>query len=155
MLYLLFNLGKNRFAIEATRVVEILPLVELIKVPHTAADVPGYFNYRGTLVPVIDLCQLIDGKAAAKRFSTRIILVQFSGVDGQNRTAGLMAEQATTTIKKDPSEFAPPGIAMDNVPCLGPVATDGQGFIQLIDPEKLLIERASELLTFLPEGTSS
>ncbi len=151
MLYLLFELGKNRFAIEAQRVVEVLPLLQLSKVPHAPNGVAGFFNYRGTMVPVIDLCELLAGKSASNRFSTRIILISFVGAEGKNCLAGLIAEHVTKTVQKESTEFVQSGIMTKDAPYLGPVTPDGKDFIQLIDPERLLRERAHTLLSCLPE----
>lgn len=150
MLYLLFELGENRFAVEAIRVVEVLPLLEISPMPHAPRGVPGFFNYRGTLVPVLDLVQLITPQPAEHRLSTRIILINFTDQTGTARFAGFIAEQATTTVQKDPADFVQSGIATKNLPFLGPVAVDEKGFIHLVDPTKLLSEHAQELLTFLP-----
>ena len=151
MLYLLFELGENRFAIEATRVVEVLPLVQISKMPHAPVGVAGFFNFRGTLIPVIDLAQLITPRPAEKRLSTRIILVSFVDQAGVTRFAGLIAEQATTTMQRDCTDFVQSGIATKSLSFMGPVAMDNKGFIHLIDPEKLLNDRAHDLLAFLPK----
>ncbi len=151
MLYLLFELGANRFAIEATQVVEMLPLVQISKMPHAPVGIAGFFNYRGTLVPVIDLTQLLTSQPAQHRLSTRIILVSFVDQSGISRFAGLIAEQATTTIQRECMDFVQSGISTKSLSFIGPVAIDGKGFIHLIDPGKLLMERAHDLLAYLPK----
>ena len=64
MLFLVFQLGKDRYALEARRVVEVVPLLGLKKVPQAPKAVAGIFNYRGRPVPAIDLCQLALGQPA-------------------------------------------------------------------------------------------
>jgi len=59
MLFLTFQLGAERYALDASRVVEVLPLVELRKIPNAPHGVAGIFNYRGQPVPVADLSDLI------------------------------------------------------------------------------------------------
>jgi chemotaxis-related protein WspB len=152
MLCLLFQLGKGRFAVDATHVVEVLPLVRINPMPHAPNGVAGFFNYRTRIVPVIDLCQLVAGKPAGQHLSTRIILVDFQDATGTKHLAGLIAEQATTTIRKERTEFVEPGISTKDASYLGPVAPDGKDFIQLIDPGQWLAERAKDLLAFLPQG---
>ena len=75
MLMLLFHLENERYALESTQIIEVVPLIELKKQPHAPNYVSGVFNYRGQIVPVIDLCQLIQGKSCHTHLSTRIILV--------------------------------------------------------------------------------
>ncbi len=151
MLYLVFEVGENRLALPAARVAEVLPSLRLESVPRAPVGMAGFFNYRGAFVPVIDLCQLISGKPAGKHLSTRIILIKFSDCNGISRLAGLLAEQVTNTVRKDPAAFSETGVTTGETPFLGLVATDGKGVIHLIIPEKLLLERAADMLAFLPE----
>ena len=39
MLYLLFELGKDRYALEAGQVMEVLPLLEFKRIPHAIKGV--------------------------------------------------------------------------------------------------------------------
>ena len=58
MLFLLFQIGKDRYALEASRVVEVVPLLALKELPQAPKGVAGLFNYRGALVPAVDLSEL-------------------------------------------------------------------------------------------------
>ncbi len=59
MLTLLFNLGKDSFAVDSARVVEVIPSINLKKLAQAPVHVAGVFDYRGKIVPVVDLCRLI------------------------------------------------------------------------------------------------
>ena len=65
----------------------------------------GLFNYRGAPVPVIDLSQLTLGRPAARRLSTRIVLVHYPDESGGTHLLGLIAERATQTVRHEPSDF--------------------------------------------------
>ncbi|MBW8811724.1 MAG: chemotaxis protein CheW [Lysobacter sp.] len=65
MLLLVFHLDRDRYAIEAAQVVSVLPLVQIKTIPQAPAAVAGLFDYRGELVPAIDLCRLALGRAEA------------------------------------------------------------------------------------------
>jgi chemotaxis-related protein WspB len=75
MLLLTFTAGTNRFAVDVTRVVEVVPRVELRKIAHAPAHLVGLLGYRGNIVPVFDLGLLLDAAPCRDRLSTRIILV--------------------------------------------------------------------------------
>ena len=77
MLMLLFHLGDSQYAIPATEVVEVTPRVALEVITRTPDYVAGLFNYRGRHVPVIDLCQVLQGCCCRNSFTTRTILVKF------------------------------------------------------------------------------
>src|SRR5262249_24703680 len=95
MLFLLFQLGTDRYALEASRVVEVVPLLEMKRLPSAPKGVAGLFNYRGHPVPAVDLRELSLGEPARERMSTPIIVVKCPGADGAEQLLGLIAEQAT------------------------------------------------------------
>jgi chemotaxis-related protein WspB len=168
MLMLLFYVGDDRYAIESSRVVEVIPRVAL-KTLHGAPEyIPGLFNYRSQLVPVIDLHHLIRGNPCRPHLSTRIILVNYQRHDSPegdflsfaerdshaavapdytnarltptSQILGLMAERVTETLNKSETEFVAPGIQVDAAPYLGEMITDEQGMIQFVRVEYLLPE---------------
>src|SRR5262249_42483197 len=116
MLFLLFQLGGDRYALEAALVEEVLPLVELKRVPQSPPGVAGVFSYRGKPSPVIDLSELILGQPAEARLNTRIVLVNYPTSDGSTQLFGLMVERATETIRREPSDFTQTGVAVANAP---------------------------------------
>lgn len=146
MLFVLFHLGKERYALEAQRVVEIVPLLALKKIPQSPRGVAGLFLYRGRPVPALDLCELTLGRPAAEHFSTRIIIINYSPAQGEEQFVGLIAERATETLRREPQEFVESGVRLTNSPFLGPMLKDAQGVVQLINPERLLQQHASAQL---------
>src|SRR4249920_4479 len=94
MLFVLFQVGKDRYALAASEIIEVLPLVELRGVPCAPPPVAGLFNYHGTPVPVIDMTQCMANQSARRWLSTRIILVKYAAREDEIRTLGLMAERA-------------------------------------------------------------
>ena len=79
MLCLLFQIGDERYALEAKHAVEVIPFLNLRRIPGTPRGVAGIFNYRGRPVPAVDLCELTLGQPARERLSTRIIVVSYAG----------------------------------------------------------------------------
>ena len=58
------------------------------KVDHVPSYVVGIFNYRGRLVPMIDLCRLLNGTDCRPRLSTRVMMVHHTTPDGKNYPSG-------------------------------------------------------------------
>lgn len=146
MLFLLFQLGKDCYALDAGQVVEVLPLVDLKRLPHAPPGVAGIFNCRGMPVPVIDLNDFTLGQPARKRLSTRIILVNYTGEEGAKHLLGLIAERATETLQRKPEDFTASGITSNAAPYLGPVTVDTRGLIQWIEVSRLLPTSVRDLL---------
>jgi chemotaxis-related protein WspB len=148
MLFLLFQIGNDRYALEARQAVEVLPFVALKKIPQAPRGVAGIFNYRGRPVPALDLTELTFGRPSRQRLSTRIILVQYEHSDrpGKPRLLGLIAEQATSMMRREERDFVDPGVRSNAAPYLGPVIMDDKGVIQLLRAQHLLAESVRDLL---------
>jgi len=138
MLFLLFQLGNDHYALDAGQIVAVLPLVDIKKIPQAPLGTAGIFNYRGTPVPVIDLNELTIGQPAQLRLSTRLILVNYPDENDVPRLLGLIAEKATETLRSEAANFTPAGVSDDKTPYLGPVITDPRGLIQWIKVKQLL-----------------
>lgn len=155
MLFLLFHLGPDRYALQASHVIEVVPLVTLKSLPHAPAGVAGMFNYRGQLVPAVDLSQLTLGVPAAQCLSTRIIVVNYTGAGGTDRLLGLIAEKATETLRTDVRNFVAHGLKLRSAPYLGPVMLDPQGPIQWLDEKQLVSGPISRFLSANAESFDS
>lgn len=146
MLFLLFQIGDERYALDASHVVEVLPLLELKRLPQSPAGLAGLFNYRGRPVPAIDLCALTLGHPASECLSTRLILVNCQDESGASHLVGLIAEKATGMLRREAKDFVDPGLKLGQAPYLGPVLMDNQGTIQWLDEQRLLSAPVRQLL---------
>jgi chemotaxis-related protein WspB len=138
MMYILFSIGKERYALDSRHVVEVVPRVELWQVPKAPAYVIGVLRYRGQLVPVVDLCQLMQSQPCPVRLSTRILLVHYPGDTGTPHLIGLMAERVTDTFTSHDVTFTPTGMTTEEAPYLGDMAMDAHGMISRLRVECLL-----------------
>jgi chemotaxis-related protein WspB len=146
MLFLLFQLGNDRYALDASRVVEVVPLLEMKQLPQAPKGVAGIFNYRGRPVPAVDLSALTLGRPAGERFSTRIIIVNYPDDTGTHRLLGLIAEHATETLRKDPKDFVDSGVKLGQAPYLGPILMQDPSPVQWIYEQRLLPEPVRDVL---------
>ena len=146
-LFLLFRIGAERYALEATAVAEVLPRLVLKPIAHAPHWVAGVFAHRGAVVPVIDLSALTFGHAAQSRTSTRLVLVHYRAhAERAPQWLGLILEQATDTLRCAPAEFKHYGLDNRQAPYLGPVREDELGLLQWIRVEDLLSDAVRELL---------
>ena len=146
MLFLVFQIGTERYALEASRIVEVVPLLAVKTIPGAPQGFAGIINYRGRPVAAIDLRQLTSGEPASEWLSTRIIIVKYSDDRGGEHLVGLIAEQATQMLRKDPGEFADTGLRYAGAPYLGPILLDEAGAIQWIKSEQLLSDSFRQLI---------
>ncbi|WP_372821416.1 chemotaxis protein CheW [Pseudomonas parafulva] len=142
VLYLLFHIGEQRFALDVREVIEVLPLRPLKPIAQAPVWVAGILGHRGALVPVIDLSSLTFGAPAPQRTSTRLVLVRYDN----GLQLGLVLEQATNTLRCQPDEFQPYGLDNSEARYLGPVRQDAQGLLQRIQVDDLLSDAVRLLL---------
>jgi purine-binding chemotaxis protein CheW len=74
--HLIFSLGKEEFAVPVAKVKEIIGMLEVTPVPHTAEYVRGVINLRGKVVPVIDLRLKLGVPSVEYDERTCIVVVQ-------------------------------------------------------------------------------
>ena len=60
---------------------------------------------------------------------------------------GLLAERATSILRRDADDFTRTGLQVPDAPFLGPVTTDAEGFIHRVSLEGLLPGAVRTLLT--------
>lgn len=145
MLLLTFEVGSERFATAASDIWEVVPVVELKRIPLAQAWAAGVFDYRGRMTPVVDLCRIFHGQPCEARMSTRIMMVGHGRGD-QVRPLGLMAERITRMVSLDRCAFQDAGVAVDEAPYLGGVCNHQGSMLQLVDARRLLPVQVGEQL---------
>jgi len=138
MLFLVLQLGEERYAIEAGDIVEIVPFLRLRALPQAPPYAAGVFDYRGELVPVIDLQALVRGEPSRPLMTTRIVVVRHVDEQDREHHLGLLTEDVVETLRRNPDEFEPAGIEVGETPYLGPITRDAGGLVQRIRVEHLL-----------------
>lgn len=147
MLMLILSAGEDRYALDATQVVEVVPSVELRTIPHAPACVSGLLSYRGLMVPIIDVCRLLVERAASPSFSSRIALVSYPATDGAEHTLGLRAERVTDAVRVREEDLVPSNIGVQAAPYLGAMFThDELGVVQCLRLDRLLPDELRESL---------
>jgi chemotaxis-related protein WspB len=136
MLFLLFHAGDDRYAVDASQAVEVLPLLQWNRVPHTRPELAGMFNYRGAPLPLIDLTELITNKPSRAWMNTRIIVTKLKESNTGATLVGLLAERVTATLRL-PGDAFRSAFGGDQAGYLGPVAIQQSGIIQTIDVDSL------------------
>src|SRR5262249_28195932 len=140
MLLLVFRVAGASYAVEARRVLEVVPRVELRVLPHAPRALAGLLRYRGQMVPVIDLGVLLGAGPSAALLSTRIILVDDPTAPDGARRAGLIAEHVSEVRPIDDGQIVPPAPVMGENPYLGPIVSTEAGLVPLIAIDRIVTE---------------
>jgi chemotaxis-related protein WspB len=140
MLLLVFRVADDDYAVEAGRVVEVVPRVALRSLPHAPDALAGVFRYRGRVVPVIDLGLLLGHVPCAPRLSTRIILVDDRMPSQGEARVGLIAEHVIDVRRVADDRVISPSTLLGPNPFLGPIVSADSGLIPMIAVERILAE---------------
>lgn len=139
MLAVIFHLGEQRFALDAERVEMVVPALPLSPVPGAPPSVAGRFEYRGCVVPVINLAQHIEQRTMAAGLSSRYLLVPYPLPDGSETLLGLWAERVTETREIPDEALVDGGVSPPDSPYLGHVfRAEGGEIIQCVETGDLL-----------------
>lgn len=139
MIFLVFEMDGNPFALAADRIHRIIPFVSTRKLPRAPEAVTGLLEYRGASVPVLDLSVLMGFGMSPANLSTRTILAHYRDPKSSKPRGllGLVAPAAIEIIKISPSALTSKGIDIRDAPYLGAIAsTEGQ-FIQTLDLDRM------------------
>lgn len=90
MLALTFQIGSERLALDVRQIVEVIPSVPLQSIAGSPPWLSGTCLFRGRVVPVVDLHQLVGVGVCPRQLSTRIILVRIA-MQEEERVMGLLA----------------------------------------------------------------
>lgn len=146
MLLLLFYLDDDCYALDAREIDAVIPMLKAKRLPGAPSAVAGVIDYRGAVVPVVDLAALALGRPSVTRMSTRIVLVNYRRDESKGRLLGVMVERATETMRCDPSAFQDSGVANPNARYLGPVVGGPRGLVQWVTIDALLTPELNMLL---------
>jgi purine-binding chemotaxis protein CheW len=104
--FLTFKLGDEVFALDISRVREVLEHPRITKVPGTPEFMRGVINLRGRVVPVIDIKLKFDMGKTEKTIDTCIIIVEIK-IDDEITVLGAMADSVREVIDLESSEIEP------------------------------------------------
>jgi purine-binding chemotaxis protein CheW len=108
--YLTYKLGDEVFALDITKVREVLDFTTITKVPRTPEFMRGVINLRGSVVPVVDLRLKFGMSRTDKTVNTCIIITEVT-VDGDTTVLGALADSVQEVIVLEPGGIsAPPKI---------------------------------------------
>jgi purine-binding chemotaxis protein CheW len=104
--YLSFILGEEVFALDISKVREVLDYTSITKVPQTPAFMRGVINLRGGVVPVVDMRLKFGMSETQRTVNTCIIIVEVD-VDGEMTVLGALADAVKEVFELDPTQIEP------------------------------------------------
>jgi len=103
--FLTFKLGDEVFALDITKVREVLDFTTVTKMPRTPEFMRGVINLRGSVVPVIDLRLKFGMTKTESSVNTCIIITEVT-VDGDTTILGALADSVQEVLDLEPGSIA-------------------------------------------------
>ncbi|HEX8794358.1 MAG TPA: chemotaxis protein CheW [Polyangiaceae bacterium] len=129
-----FVVGEVEYAVEIARVKEIANPLDVVSLPHPPPAVIGVADYRGEVVPVVDLRERFGLPSAPATRKTKWIVIDVNG-----RLVALVVDAVTEV-------FGSAGVGLRPAPPLGKgddlrgiagVTGHGEGLVFVLDPGRL------------------
>ncbi len=138
-IYLTFSLGKEKLALDANKVVEILDVPIITPIPGSDKLLAGVINIRGSILPVVDtrLKFNIDTSKLDEKITT--VMVVDVNVDGEEMSVGAIVDSVTDIIEIADEDINS-AVSLDlpfNPAFLKGVAKVKDSFIQLMNSDKV------------------
>jgi purine-binding chemotaxis protein CheW len=136
--YLTFKLNNEVFALDITKVREVLDFTTITRVPRTPEFMRGVINLRGSVVPVVDLRLKFGMTKTEKTVNTCIIITEVE-LEGETTILGALADSVQEVIDLMPDHIEPaPKIGTHlNTEFIKGMGKQNERFIIILDINKV------------------
>lgn len=145
--YLSFTLEDETFAIDISKVREVLDFTTVTKVPQTPDFMRGVINLRGGVVPVVDLRLKFGMTETESSVNTCIIIAEVT-VEGERAVLGALADSVQEVFDMMPDDVEPaPKIGTQlNTEFLAGMGKKNDDFILLLDIDQVFSAEEIEIV---------
>lgn len=137
--YLTFTIGGEYFALNVSKVVNILEMQQVTKVPKSPEFMPGIINLRGEVLPVVDTNKKL-GFGDTEITTNTCILVIDSKNDEQKLRFGALVDSVQEVLEiGDDTILSSPSIGESyKTDLIAGVVQQNDRFIMILDINKIL-----------------
>ncbi len=138
-----FSVAGEEFGVDIFKVLEIIRIMEITKVPNSPAFVDGVINLRGKVIPVIDLRKRFGMFPKEHDHNTRIIVFEI-----RKTIVGFIVDSVSEVLRIKASTVEPPppvigGLDSEYISGVGKLE---EKLLLLLDLNKLLTLHETEML---------
>lgn len=140
--FVVFRLDSEEFGIDIMSVKEIIPYEDSTKIPNSPEFVEGVINYRGNVIPIINLNKRFKLKNQEITGETRIIVINI-----EDKEIGFVVDEASQTLRLEGDQIDPtPDIIsdVDRRYIKGVGKVDEKRLLILLDLKKVLSDKEIE-----------
>jgi purine-binding chemotaxis protein CheW len=149
--YLSFQLGDEMFAADVSKVLEILEMRTITKVPRSPSYMRGVINLRGSVLPVLDTRIKFGLETREDTVDTCIVVLSVM-MEGEPLTLGALVDSVQEVLELSESDIgAPPTIGSKfNPEYLYGMVKMNERFIMVLNVDKVF---SADELAYVAEKT--
>jgi purine-binding chemotaxis protein CheW len=144
--YLVFTLADKTFALPLTEVHRVVHATAITKLPKAPELVQGVVNYKGNVLPVLDMSKRFHLPVGELDLDRHFILVHLSA-----KTFILIADSITGVIRREKECVVEPDSIFPGVQLLVGVIKSDDGLVLIPDLENLLTNEEERILSNVVE----
>ena len=144
--YLSFVLAQERYALLVSKIVEILEVPAITKVPKTPDYMLGVMNLRGSILPIVDLHVKL-GMPTEKQTINSCIVVMKIMIDGTQTLVGILVDAVheVIPISEEQISEAPTLAGKLNKAFLTGMAKIDDNFLMILDIDAIMNTEDTQL----------
>lgn len=145
--YLTFTLDDEVFALEISKVREVLDFSDVTRVPQMPDFMCGVINLRGSVVPVVDMRCKFGIEQTESTVNTCIIIVEVV-MDGEASVLGALVDSVKEVLDLEPNQIEPPpkiGTKL-NTDFIRGMGKHNEQFIIILDINRVFLADELQLL---------
>lgn len=145
--YLTFRLAEELFATNVNKVLEILEIPKITKVPHSPVFMRGVINLRGSVLPVIDARAKFGMNETQDTVNSCIMVLEVNTQD-QTITIGAVVDSVQEVMEINSVDIQPaPSIGLRyRSEFIDGMVKSNEGFIMMLDLAKVLSTEDATIL---------
>lgn len=132
--YLVFNVSKENYIIDISKVREVISIEKFEKVPNAHSHILGMINVRGEVITVINSSVILNTEIKDIEDSSNKIII----FEHANEHAGLVVENVTRVIEIEPEEINPPPLYNNESTYVSGVVQRNEKLYIVVDLEKTI-----------------
>lgn len=136
--YLSFKLGNELFAVHVSKILNILEMVPITRVPKSHESIVGVINLRGSVLAVVDIRMKFDLAQSEYTKDTCILVMQVV-IDEETIDVGAIVDSVHAVLEVDENQILPPlsvGVKYKSEYVTGVVKREGN-FIMILDIDRI------------------
>jgi len=134
--FLTFEICTEQYAVNVTKVLEVLEQQHITPVPHAPQFILGIINFRGEILPVINTRQKFNVPFEAEDLKHFVIVFE-TFANNEKQLVAATADSVKDVIEIDPSDIKPvPEMGLSyNTAFISGVVRYNERFVLLIEPD--------------------